>query len=310
MNLGTYPLVAWGSPDNISAYTKVGGNMTVTGGQADPFGGTGAYLLDHVYVGSGFDTTYMKSASAAMYGTQVPIEVFIKVGSAPASFALIELYDTTASAYRAGLAVQWSGGVPTNNVGLGFGSWLSIVDVGNGWYVVRGLSDTIVSGNSHSLRLHATDGGGAEDGNVYYYVRNHALLDVPSAYRRYARARGGYQTAVVPSGSRDSWSYGDEWVRTARQSWVPATARDTPVSVSGFVGQNELTGVNCGVEAMLRAGWDMQSLTWVPDRSACSVNQSVYLTAPGQDWQPQTEGNGDTAFDLELVSASAPGAVP
>ena len=308
MNLGTYPLVAWGSPDNISAYTKVGGNMTVTGGQADPFGGTGAYLLDHVYVGSGFDTTYMKSAAVPVYGTTVPIEIFMKKGSPDPGYSGVILYDQTSSTQPFIGAVVWDAG---GAYGLtSAGTALALLDFGNGWYLFRGLSATIVSGNTHHLQLHATDGGGAVDGATYYYVRNHVLLDVPSAYRRYARARGGYQTAVVPSGSRDSWSYGDEWVRTARQSWVPATARDTPVSVSGFVGQNELTGVNCGVEAMLRAGWDMQSLTWVPDRSACSVNQSVYLTAPGQDWQPQTEGNGDTAFDLELVSASAPGAVP
>lgn len=305
MNLGTYPLVAWGTADDLSTYTQVG-TIAVTAGQTDPFGGTSAYLLNDTLATGIGDVSYRRTASTVLRGTQVPVEYFIREGTSP--YSLVVLYDVTASVERLVGLVSWSGGVPSPTTGGG--TALTMVAVGGGWYLARFLSSTIVSGNSHQLRLYATSANGMETGTVYYYVRNHALLDVPATYRRFARPRGGYETAVSPSGTRDSWSYGDEWVRSARQSWVPATARDNPVSVSGFVGENELTGVNCSVEAMLRAGWDQQTMRWVPSRSACTVYQDVYLTAPGKDWRPDAEGNGDTAFDLELVSASAPGAVP
>lgn len=302
MILGTYPLIAWGTADDLSTYTNIN-TCSVTGGQTDPFGGTSAYLLNDA---SGAEVRYVRTAATALTGTQVPVDVFVKAGTS--TFSLFQLYDTTAAATRLTMLFVPNGGNPYLTAGVG--TALSLVSVGGGWYLARSLSTTIVSGNSHRLELYPTDNNIASTGTVTYYVRNHVLLDVPSAYRRYARVRGGYETAVTPAGARDSWSYGDEWVRSARQSWVPATARDTPVSVSGFVGANELTGVNCGVEAMLRTGWDLQTMRWVPDRSACTVYQDVYLTAPGQDWQPQAEGNGDSAFDLELVSASAPGVVP
>lgn len=159
------------------------------------------------------------------------------------------------------------------------------------------------------LELYATNATASSTGSTIFYVRNAVLLDLPANYRRFARPREGYETAVVPSGSRDSWSYGNEYVRRSGAHWIPAVARDWPVTVSGFQGANESTGVNCGVQAMLLAGMDMQAMTWVPDRSACSVNQSVYLTAPGRDWEPSQEPNGDFSFEMETVTASAPGAV-
>lgn len=301
MILGTYPLIAWGTAADISTYTQVG-TCSVTGGQADPFGGTGAYLLND---SSAAAVGYRHSAATAITGGAIPVEVFAKAGTSP--YVTVRLYDTTAAAVRCWVMLVWNGGNPYTQAFNG--AALAPVAVGGGYYLIRGLSDAIVSGNSHRLELWATDNNVSTTGTVTYYVRNHVLLDVPSQYRRFARPMGGYETAVTPAGSRDSWSYGDEWVRSARQSWVPATARETPVSVSGWGGANELTGVNCGVEAMLRAGWDMQAMRWVPDRATCTTYQDLYLTAPGRDWRPDAEGNGDTAFDLELVTASAPGAV-
>jgi hypothetical protein len=305
MNLGTYPLVAWGTADDLSTYTQVG-TGTLTAGQTDPFGGTAAYLLNDTNVGALGDVTYLRTASTVLHGTEVPVEVFLREGTSP--YALVVLWDATASVARVSALLVWNSGAPY--VTLGSGTGLSLVAVGGGWYLLRCLSATIVSGNSHQLWLYATSANGAETGTTYFYVRNVALLDTPSAYRRFARPRDGYAAVVSPSGVRDSWSAGDEWVRMARQSWVPATARDTPVAVSGYAGENELTGVNCGVEAMLRTGWTMGTMRWVPDRADCTTYQDVYLTKPGQGWAPDTEGNGDTAFDLELVTPSAPGLVP
>ena len=85
--------------------------------------------------------------------------------------------------------------------------------------------------------------------------------------------------------------------------WIPDSPTDTPAIVSGWYGDNESTGVNCGVAAMLTAGRDKQSLLWVKDRSDCTTYTSGYLVQP-MNGRPDLEGNWRRKFGIELRSTS------
>lgn len=297
------PLVAWGDPDDISTYTQVG-TCTVTGSQADPFGGTGAYLLNDTDAGA---VSYRYAATAPVSGTTVPVEVFIKQGTSTS--VTVRLYDTTAGAARFWSLITWTAGVPAHSLVNGTG--LAFVDVGSGWYLLRGLSETITSGNSHRLELWATDNSASNTGTVSYYVRNHVLLDYVDDYTRYATKRNGYAMVQSGTGVYDAWDVGTNYRRTGTVRWVPRIARDVPTPVSGFVGNNELTCVGCSVQAMVLAGMQMTTMTWVPDRTDCTINQAMYLEAPTWGWSPTHEANGhDLTFPMAMTATTAPATVP
>jgi hypothetical protein len=81
--------------------------------------------------------------------------------------------------------------------------------------------------------------------------------------------------------------------------WVPTIPRSTPAIVSGWYGENESTGVNCGVKAMLKAGRDKNSLRFVPDRSVCTTYMDSYLVDP-MNGAPDLEPNWDRTFPMTL----------
>lgn len=303
MSLATFPLIAWGTPDDINAYTSFG-SVGVTTGVSDPFGGTSAVTLDDDTAGS-TEAKY-KTVAGLLAGSSV-VRVFAKQGTATVSDAFLN--DETNATGRGVLRLTWSGGVPTASIPAGNAVAVTPVAVGDGWYFCGMVSSGVVAGASHRLYLYGASSSAASTGTTSWYVRNAVLLDYVDDYRRFADKRPGYAVTESGSGVRDAWDQGTNYVRRGTVQWVPPTARSTPAIVSGFTGANESTGVNCGVQAMLLAGMQMTSMVWVPDRSACSVNQSVYLTQPTAGWEPTQQPNGDFAFPLELVSASAPGGV-
>lgn len=305
MSLATYPLIAWGTPEDISASPWAdAGTPIVTGSIADPFGGTSAYTIEDNDGASneGRRVTFTLAGDGVQW-----VVAFVKAGTATSTE--VGLWDATAGAWRGQALLTWSGGVPTTTAATG--SVLTPIACGSGWYCqIMGTTSATVSANSNYLYLYPAGAQTADTGTASFYVRNAVLLDYVDNYRRYADKRVGYATVEGGSGVRDAWDQGTNYHRRGTVQYIPATPRDAPVTVSGFLGGNEATGVNCGVEAMLLAGMQMTSMVWVPDRSDCATNQSVYLTSPSAGWEPQQQPNGDFGFEMELVTATDPGAVP
>lgn len=294
--LSTYPLIAWGTADDLSAYTQ-SGTISATQNVTDPFGTANSAWTVNETDGAAVAYRYKQFTPAAGNGV---VCVFAKQGTSSASW--IGFYDTVAAAYRAGFPITWSAGVPT--VGSAFaGSSLGPISVGSGWYLFLGVATGTVLGNLHQLRLGATDGVTASaTGTTSFYVRNVVATDLWDNVTAWPEWRQGSTRVQGPSGAEDSWSIGPDYYIGGRVRWIPTTPASDP-GCSGWDGLNESTGVNCGVAAMLQAGRDAQVLTVAKDRGTASTNQSAYLVDP-MTGQPELERNAYRAFPIRLRSAS------
>lgn len=305
MSLATYPLIAWGDPDDMQVdWTAVG--AVVSSGYTDPFGGAAAYVLQD---DDGAAIEYVKKIVAfSGDGTQWIYGCFRQNTTDQTALGLFQVVDETASVERGGASLTFSGSTLEASI-YGSATQVVQVDIGDSWYFVAAEVPSVVAANTNSLRIYPAITSAATTASMRAYMRPIVLLDYIDDYRLYATPRDGYAAVESGSGVRDAWDQGTNYIRSGTAAWVPPLMRAAPAIVSGYRGPHESTGANCGVEAMLLAGWEMQSLVWVPDRSNCRVSQSAYLTSPTAGWAPSQQPNGDYSIALELVSTSAPGAV-
>ena len=293
----TLPLVAWGSPADINAFTSVN-TPTISSGVADPFGGTGAYTVND---NDGAATEYKYTEVTFPVDGTHQLVTYATFGSATTSH--VTLYDATAATFRAVLQFAWSGGVPTCTISNGSGTVHGTISVGAGWYCVLWGADGIVSANTNRLHLYGATTTASSIGATTYYLRNTVLLSYVDGATTWPEPREGSQWAVAPSGTEDAWIVGTDWHLAGDVRHIPDTPTDWPETVSGWYGGNEATGVNCGVAAMLSAGRDKQALLWAKDRSDASSYVSGYLVEPMRG-RPELEGNWRRRFPIELRSAS------
>lgn len=298
MALTTYPMLAWGSPDDLSAYTTGSGTPTVTSSVTDPFGGTGAYTIDDNDAG-GVENKY-KAVTFTANGTQ-QLVTCAKAGTATTSH--VGVFDNTAGAFRAVLALAWSGGVPTATIASGSGTVHGTVSLGSSWYAILWSADSVVAANTNRIYYYGATSSSATTGTTSYYVRNMVLFDLVDEIVSFPRPREGSAWAQTPSGTEDAWITGTDEVLRCRLHFIPQTPTGTPTVKSGWYGANEAAGVNCGVKAMLTAGRTKTSLLWVPSRADCTTYQTAYLAEPMRDGV-DLEPNGARAVGIELRGSS------
>ena len=295
MPLTTLPLIAWGSADDMSGGSYTASNTTVTGSQADPFGGTSAYQLDDT---SAVAEAYVKKNVTPTTTTLAGLWLLRAGTSATTS---IRFWDNTASANRFYANVTWSGVTVAASVGTVYGP----VALGASWYAFLGVATGVVAGNVHYFLTNPAGlASHTPTGTVFQYVRNGVLLDYLDGAVASSALRAGSQTGQTLSGVEDAWVSGRDYLLTGQQRWVPLAARDTPVTCSGWRGANESTGVNCGVSAMLYAGMGRNVLQFVPDRSACTTYVNAYLQRPASAEDIALEPNGERTYPFQLRSTS------
>ena len=295
MPLATYPLIAWGSAAAINGWTDAG-TPVITTGQADPFGGTSAVLVNDDSAGAAEGKT---TTAAGVVGDTVTLLVFAKAGTAAAS--AFQLRDNTAGAYRIQAALTWSGGVPTLTCSTG--TAIGTVSVGGSWYAAL-ATGTWVSGNTAQVEVYGASATASATGTTYWYLRNAVLLDYMDEVVSFARARAGSVWAQAPSGTEDAWITGTDEVLRGRLRFIPKTPTATPVVKSGWYGENESAGVNCGVKAMLTAGRAKTSLLWVADRATASTTVTCTLAQPVDQDGVELEANGDRTVAVEFRGTS------
>lgn len=306
-----YPLIAWGTADDISGagWSSIG-TPIVTGGQADPFGGASAYLLndDDAVVGEARNKAFVPLASA------VQIPIFVRQGTATIAGWLV--YDVTSAGANRGYInlTGWGTGTPTVVSGGTLGtvsvSVSPVISVGGGWYMAIASVTGLVVGNSYLFYCYPANNNGsagASMGSTYFYVRNSVLFDVPQNPIAWRTPRAGTEKVRGLDGGFDTWLTGKDSKFRGEFAWIPSAPRSSPAIVSGWEGLNESTGINCGVQAMLEAGWNAQSLTFVPDRSDCTTSIASELVKPFDQDEPTMKPNGDRSLILELGSS---GTVP
>ena len=300
MPLLTLPLIAWGSAEDLSTWSQ-NGTATVASGITDPFGGTGAYSVQD-NDGAGFEyryKTWVQPTSGTAWAA-----VFLKDDTGTGDVTLW-VYDQTAAATRVIVTYSFASNALTGTtLQSGGGTYPDPISVGGGWFLAILGAASCVAGNTHQLRL--LPGSAASNGQntAYFYVRNVVLLDYLGEATSFPRPRRGSVWAQAASGTEDAWIVGTDEILRGRVRWVPREATTSPVLKSGWDGQNEIVGVNCGVKALLTAGRAKSALTWVPDRSACTTAQSAYLSVPEEADAVELEGNGDRAMTIELRSTS------
>lgn len=132
----------------------VGGTCAVTGGQADPNGGTTAQLLNSTVNGS---SRFQSNLGYTGDGTK-SVLVALKKGSANQNDLL--MYDVTAPAARYQATVTWNAGVPTLSTKAGAGSFITPYAIGAGFYVCAIMGNGIVAANNNRLYIYpGTDSG-------------------------------------------------------------------------------------------------------------------------------------------------------
>lgn len=287
MDTPLVPLLAWGTPDNFGGGSYTRAFTTTTASQTDPFGATGAYLLTRT---SASDAYAYKSFTPTRSLTY-PIYWVLKQGSGAQSRCTIE--QGTA---KLDLTVTWSGGVPS--VTATAGTALRPLALGNGWHLIRGITTTLAAGVAHLYNTRPDSSG--TSGTLYAYLANVVTLELLDEAVCYHQPREGSQWMQGRSGAEDAWVAGTDYYLEGMARWLPAIDADSPGSSSGWWGLAETAGVGVGVQALLRAGWERQSLIYAPQRSTASTCFSgCYLVGP-EAGRPDLEPNAQESVRLTL----------
>jgi hypothetical protein len=165
-------------PENFGAWTAEE-TPVLTAGQADPFGGTAAYLvndddgavLERIRQTVGFTADATKS-----------ISVFMRAGSSASS--RFGIFDNTVATWRHQVNVTWTAGVPTLATNQGSGTLYPVEPYGGGWYRLSIGVVGVVAANTNFFYLMPTLGNAAsETGTTYFFGANAWNAVFPSSYQ-------------------------------------------------------------------------------------------------------------------------------
>lgn len=294
----TFPLVFWGSVDDLSTWSQTG-TCGITASQTDPLGGSTAVALTDNDAGTAearykeYTATYsgyhhLTVAVAPSTGTQVSAVKFENVtlatpGTANLSWASYVLTQSTS-----GIGVQ------------------SAVNIANSYAVIR-IRQYATAGNTMRITLYPAGTTASDTGTMKVYLRNLCLLDVLDQPVAWEEPREGSVWVQGASGVEDAWIQGTDYRFGGTVQWVPKVDRDAPASVSGWGLPNERVGINCGVAALLRAGRQKDALTFYADRTALDSYYATTCTlVDPMRGAPEVLPNGDRRFRLELRGTSNP----
>ena len=153
--------------EKFSTWTSVG-SVALTSGQADPKGGTAAWLMTDA------SSTQLrgKTQAVTLTATSRPgVSIFLKQGTtASTAGVLVQLRATTAAVNRAKVTVTWSSGKPTATINTG-SSWVAPEAYRGGWWRIMLRGTTAVStAQAHLLHIYPGGTTGIGNvGNVYVY---------------------------------------------------------------------------------------------------------------------------------------------
>jgi hypothetical protein len=300
------PLIAWGAAENIKTgpgWSDIG-TPVVTDLQADPFGGTGAFLVDD----NDAAASEARRKTLGAYNSDRMLVGFMNKANTAAASDFIVVDQTAGFITKLQVRSTWGGGVPAVTIVTGGANATlhGTVGLGASYYFTLASIVGLTAGNVHDIRCYGAVPGGVAVGSTYWYLRNLVLLDAVDEGRAWRTPRDGSKKVRARSGIFDSHIKGWDYRFRGKTNWVPSRPRSFPTIVSGYEGLNESIGVNCGVSAMLQAGQDSQSLLWVPDRSQSAVNIASELVEPFDDPYEIANASGDRTFPLALRNTTTP----
>lgn len=139
---------------------------TVTPGQADPTGGTGAFLVEDTS-GAANQYVVLTSITFAADGAKT---FRIKVHNVDSAASTFGIWDQAVSGWKHRARITWLDGAPTLSTTHGSGS-LSTADLGDGWWLVSMTADAVLAAHSHHVYAYPASGavGATETGSTYFF---------------------------------------------------------------------------------------------------------------------------------------------
>jgi hypothetical protein len=162
-------------PENFGAWT-LGGTVARTAGQADPFGGTAAYLIDS-NTPAATDAIF-ETVAFTGDGTKC-IAGFVRAGTAAQS--VFTVHDLTAGVHRHQVLITWTAGVPVLSDITGAGDRFAVAPWGSGWYAIALGANSVVAANTNRFIFYP-DWTGA-GGTTFFFGANAWNAVFPSNYQ-------------------------------------------------------------------------------------------------------------------------------
>jgi len=195
-------------PQNFGAWSPLG-TPVLTAGQADPVGGTAAYLIND---DSAAAFEYLRSPIITYTGNaEKAVAFYEKQGTQANSW--VRLNDTTAGVQRHQILITWTAGEPSMATTSGSGTLFPVEAVAGfaGWYRLSFTANGVIAANNNAVEL--GPGGlsaAADTGTVYAFGVNTWNSPYPIAYRSTAGAASQTGSNLVVDGATASVS---NWLR-------------------------------------------------------------------------------------------------
>lgn len=272
-------------PENFGAWT-LNNAPTLTSGQADPFGGTAAYLIND-------DSALVEHITQVLTftgdGTKA-LALFVRQGTSDDFF--FGIFDDTAVVWRHHVKGTWTAGVPALSTAAGGGTLFPIETLGGSWFRVMAGVNGIVAANSHRFFIGPTQDLGADTGTTYFFGANAWNATFPSSYQGPSLASRSADrfSQPLPYKPQQMWGYGRLRERGTRlangdlRSFQIGKADDTVPKltlfgdVSGFYRIHHETSsgvVNSTVSAAAQFGDDVEVLWTIDDAGKVQLRQAL-----------------------------------
>ena len=304
------PLISFGAFEDFSLWA-VNGTPIVTSGQTDPFGGTGAYLLNDDD-GAGNESVEDPFTSATLIKDKFRflMAVFVKQGTATTNaLRLIDAFGVTSLFAR----INWTGGVPAWQIieGATLGFVYPFVDLGGGWWLAR-IERTDKDGggpmvNPLTMRIQPAGDIAADTGTMLVYGRSVIVFGHPlDGANAWDDPREGTAHVMSPDGSEDARTAGDDHLLEGAARWIPNLDRGSPHNLTGWDGRRDHAMVNVGWSSFLRFGYTSDPFVFAPNQSVVATNTSVILAEPRdpESLAPSLESDITKVVSLVLRDAS------
>ena len=278
------------NPENFGAWGNTG-TLVLTSGQADPFGGTAAYLLTDNSAGV---DQFISEATPFTADATKGYAVYVRKGtSAPASGSRISVFDSTAGTGRLSATLTWDGaGTPSLSVGqLGAAeAWAG------GWWRLPIQVAGIIAANTNVLIFRPAHVL-SETGDLFVFGANAWNAPFPSSY----------QGPGESAGAADAFSLSYNWGPLSEMSVLTRLARPAWASAAGTIGNRwvwevgtALPNVNLlGLSAARtwRSSWDTSGSdslvdSAIPAGTELRVLTQAKLVAGGQPQVAHDVGDG------------------
>lgn len=213
-------------PENFGNWTAV--TTTRTAGQADPYGGTAAYLLTPT---GGTGSNIYQNVPYTGNGTKA-VMGHVRGGTSAAT--LFEFMDETTATLRFDLLITWTAGVPVPSASTGSGTVFTLVARPNGWYEITGNVNSIIAANVNRWHTYVDVGG---SGTVYFFGANSWNSVTPAAYigPSHTQATGDRLYLDGATASVTNWLRAGDLVTVGGLMPSYEVTADTNSQASGYV---------------------------------------------------------------------------